>query len=193
MGHLETSVILLTAIGLSMDAFAVAMASSISLGRVTPRQLFRFSFHFGLFQAFMPVLGWSVGRVIPPVFAAWDHWVAFALLSAVGLKAIHESLKSNAPENGDDKEFDPTRGLKLVALSVATSLDAFAVGLGFAMLGVEIFQPCLIIGLVTAKLTLIGMLLGSRIGARMGQKMEIAGGLILIAVGLKIIADHLIV
>lgn len=192
MDQLGISVILLTAIGLAMDAFAVAMASSISLGRVTPRQLFRFSFHFGLFQAFMPILGWSLGRVIPPVFAAWDHWVAFALLSVVGLKAIHESLKPGDPDGDEVQGFDPTRGLKLVALSVATSLDAFAVGLGFAMLGVEIFQPCLIIGLVTAKLTLIGMLLGSRIGARLGQKMEIAGGLILIAVGLKIIVEHLI-
>lgn len=192
MVHLSHSVIILTAIGLAMDAFAVAMASSISMGRVTPRQVFRFSFHFGLFQAFMPLLGWSLGRVIPPFFAACDHWLAFALLSAVGLKAIRESFKKNDSLDDDGKDYDPTRGLKLVALSVATSLDAFAVGLGFAMLGVEIFHPCLVIGLVTAKLTLVGMLLGSRIGARFGQRMEIAGGLILIGVGLKIVVEHMI-
>lgn len=184
---MELIAILGTAVGLAMDAFAVALATSVSLGVVTRRQVFRFAFHFGLFQAMMPTLGWLAGRVINPYIQSWDHWVAFGLLSLVGGKAIYEALWGD--EDGPDKS-DPTRGWTLVALSVATSIDAFAVGLTFAMLRVAIWYPAAVIGIVTAALTTVGMLLGGRLGSRFGQRMEIAGGLVLIGIGVKILIEH---
>jgi manganese efflux pump family protein len=180
-------IILGLAVGLSMDAFAVATAASVTLGRVTPRQVFRFAFHFGLFQAMMPVLGWLAGLTVQRYIQAWDHWAAFGLLVFVGGKAIVQALKS--PEDGSDKP-DPTRGLSLVVLSVATSLDALAVGLSFAMVRVRIWYPAVVIGLITAGLTWVGMLVGSRLGTRFGRRMEIAGGLVLIGIGVKILISH---
>lgn len=181
------------AVGLAMDAFAVALASSVSLGTVSRRQLFRLSFHFGLFQGFMPVFGWWVGSAIARYIDAWDHWVAFGLLVFVGGKALYEAVAhrdegasiSSAPPK------DPTRGWNLVLLSVATSIDALAVGLSFAMLNITIWYPCAIIGIVTAGITAVGMLLGSRVGARFGHWVEVFGGVILIGIGLKILFEHL--
>ena len=126
------------AIGLAMDATAVAIGTSVLLGRVNGRQVFRFSFHFGLFQAGMPVLGWLAGRGLSSYIEAWDHYVAFGLLAAIGGKAIFDVL------NGDDDNTsvtDPTRGLSLIILSVATSIDALAVGLSLAVLQVTIWYP----------------------------------------------------
>jgi len=181
-------VILGIAIGLSMDAFAVAIAASIALHPVTRRQVFRFGFHFGLFQALMPVLGWLLGSTVVRWVAAFDHWIAFGLLAYVGGKAIVEALR-----RGDEKKAaaDPTRGWSLVIFSIATSIDAFAVGLSFACLGVSVWYPSVVIGLTTGSLTTLGMLIGARLGARLGKRMEIAGGLVLIAIGTKILVDHL--
>ena len=177
-----------TALGLAMDAFAVALATSATLGSVSRRQVFRFAFHFGLFQALMPTLGWLVGRIVDPYICDWDHWVAFALLAVVGGKAIHGAIWGD--EDGPAKS-DPTRGWTLVALSVATSIDAFAIGLSFAMLRISIWYPALVIGLITAALTTTGMLAGGRLGNRFGQKMEIFGGLVLIGIGLKVVVEHM--
>ncbi len=175
------------ALGLAMDAFAVAIASSITLGSVSPRQVFRLAFHFGLFQAMMPVLGWLAGTSLAEVFAVWDHWVAFALLVFIGIRAIRTAL-SDGPE---DDVPDPTRGISLVMLSVATSIDALAVGLSFGMLRVRIWYPALIIGIVAGTMTTLGMLLGTRLGSRFGRNTEVAGGLILILIGLNILVQHL--
>lgn len=182
-------VILGIAIGLAMDAFAIAIATSVSLGRVSRRQLFRFSFHFGLFQAVMPFLGWLAGSSIARYIYTWDHWVAFGLLAFVGGKAIYEARRKPTPETEPARK-DPTRGWNLVILSIATSIDALAVGLSFAMLNITIWYPCVIIGIVTAVVTSAGMLLGSRVGARFGRRVEILGGAILILIGLKILFDH---
>jgi putative Mn2+ efflux pump MntP len=182
--------LILIAVGLSMDAFAVAVACSISLQRVSKRQIFRFGFHFGLFQALMPVIGWNLGRVAVEFVAAWDHWLAFGLLVFVGGKAIYEAIWGD--EEDEKKNADPTRGWSLVMLSFATSIDALAVGLSLAMLGEAIYQPALVIGLITGTLTTIGMLLGSRVGARFGKGMEILGGVILIGIGLKILLGSLL-
>lgn len=184
---MESVAILGTAVGLAMDAFAVALATSVSLGTVSRRQVFRFAFHFGLFQAVMPTLGWLAGRVIDPYIRSWDHWAAFTLLSLVGGKAIYEALWGT--DDGPGKS-DPTRGWTLVALSVATSIDAFAVGLSFAMLRIAIWYPVAVIGIVTAALTTVGMLLGGRLGGRFGKRMEIVGGLVLIAIGVMIVVEH---
>ncbi len=180
--------VLAIAIGLAMDAFAVAIVSSVTLGTVTKRQLFRLSFHFGLFQAMMPVLGWLAGRSIRPWIASWDHWVAFGLLAFIGTRAIIQAFRQSVDE---ESPADPTRGMMLVALSVATSIDALAVGLSFAALDIDIFYPAALTGLLTCALTLVGMLVGSKLGARFGQRVEVLGGLVLIGIGLKILVEHL--
>lgn len=176
------------AVGLALDAFAVAVATSLKLRRVSPRQVFRFAFHFGLFQAFMPMIGWAAARYVADAIERWDHWVAFGLLTAIGTRAIFESLRSGEAEPA--RASDPTRGWSLVMFSVATSIDALAVGISFAVLEVQAWYPCAIIGLVTAFLTAMGMVFGSRLGSRLGRRVEVLGGVILIAIGAKILAEH---
>ena len=184
---MSTYELLAIAVGLSMDAFAVAVGASVALGRLHPRQVFRLSFHFGLFQAMMPVIGWFLGRRIGPLVESYDHWIAFALLAALGVKAIREALERDEDE---PLSHDPTKGGHMVMLSVATSIDALAVGFTFAMLKVSIWYPSAVIGVTTASLTLCGMKLGSRLGERFGRRMELAGGLVLIGIGAKIVIDH---
>ncbi len=186
MGHLT---ILAISVGLAMDAFSVAVATSVNLTRLTGRHIFRFAFHFGLFQAGMPVLGWLAGRTVVHWVAAWDHWLAFGLLSLVGGKAIYDGLR-DIPLDGNQPA-DPTRGWSLVMLSVATSIDAFAVGLSLAWLGTSIWSTVVVIGLVTAAMTTAGMYLGRMLGARFGRRMSIVGGLVLVGIGGKILFDHL--
>lgn len=183
--------ILMIALGLSMDAFAVAIATSVGIGQVTSRQIFRFSFHFGLFQATMPILGWLLGVSAADYIRQWDHWVAFGLLGLVGGKAVWGALRGK-DEPQSTATSDPTTGLSLVLFSVATSIDALAVGLTLATLEVRIWLPVVVIGSVTAFLTLLGMLLGGRIGARLGKRIEVLGGLILIGIGIKILAGHML-
>ena len=192
------------AVGLAMDTFAVAVGTSVALRRASRQQVFRFAFHFGLFQAVMPVIGWSAGRFVAGFIQAWDHWVAFGLLAFVGSKALYEALRGDSDKATTASErsvrlsktarsaSDPTRGWNLVLLSVATSVDALAVGLSFAMLQVAIWFPCLIIGLTTAALTTAGMIFGPYLGARIGKRVEVVGGLILIGIGLKILIQHLL-
>jgi len=181
---------LLIAVGLSLDAFAVAVAASVSLGRVNRRQIFRFSFHFGLFQAMMPVIGWLAGMSAARHLERWDHWMAFMLLAFVGGKAVLGALRKENGAEDPSSANDPTRGLSLVMFSVATSIDALAVGLSLAALNVTIWTPAALIGIVTATLTVVGMLLGSRVGMRFGKRVEILGGVILIGIGVKILISH---
>jgi putative Mn2+ efflux pump MntP len=176
------------AVGLAMDAFATAIAVSVSLGRVSGRQIFRLSWHFGLFQAMMPVIGWYGGLSVERWIRAWDHWLAFALLGLVGGRMLLSGLRR---EQQETPSFDPTRGTSLVVLSVATSIDALAVGLSFAALGVRIWMPSVVIGVTAGLLTLIGTLVGVRLGSRVGRFMEVAGGVLLIAIGARILLSHL--
>lgn len=180
--------LILIAVGLAMDAFAVSIASSIIIGNVNRHHIFRLSFHFGLFQAMMPVIGWLAGRTVHEYIAGVDHWIAFVLLGFIGGKAIYESFRDD--EVGQERG-DPSKGFSLVLLSTATSIDALAIGLSFAVLNVTIWYPSLIIGVITGALSLIGVLLGSRLGRRFGKRMEIIGGLVLIGIGIKILVDHL--
>lgn len=177
------------AFGLAMDAFAVAIACSTCLQNVTPRQIFRLSFHFGLFQALMPVVGWLAGLSIAEWIDSWDHWAVFGLLALVGARTIHAAIWGK-PEESDRS--DPTRGFSLVMLSLATSMDALAVGLSFAFLEVRIWYASALIGFVAASMTILGMLLGSRLGSRFGTTMEVLGGLVLIGIGLKVLLTHLL-
>ena len=180
--------LLAVSVALAMDAFAVAIVAGLTLKRLTGRHVFRLAFHFGLFQALMPVLGWLAGRVVYQYIAAVDHGIAFALLAFVGGRMSWGAFQGG----GDDRdERDPTSGWNLVILSVATSIDALAVGLSLSMIGSPIVVPSLVIGVVAAAFTATGMLLGGRFGASWGRRVEFAGGLILIAIGVKIVIEHL--
>ena len=177
------------ALALAMDAFAVALGTGAVLSRLTGRHLFRLGFHFGLFQALMPVIGWLAGLTIMQWVEVWDHWIAFSLLAIIGGRMIYEAVSDE--EKADER--DPTKGLSLVLLSIATSIDALAVGFSLSVIGVSIWMPALVIGLVAGVLTIAGMLLGGRIGDRWGTRVEIFGGLVLIAIGIKILIEHLAV
>ena len=175
------------ALALAMDAFAVALGTGAVLSSLTGRHLFRLGFHFGLFQALMPVIGWLAGRTIIQWVSAWDHWIAFGLLAIIGGRMIYEAFGDE--EKSDER--DPTRGANLILLSIATSIDALAVGFSLSVIGVSIWMPSLVIGLVAGVLTVIGMLIGGRIGYRWGSRVEVFGGLVLIAIGIKILIEHL--
>lgn len=177
----------LIAVGLAMDASAVALGVGFFLGKLQFRPVFRLSFHFGLFQAVMPILGWMAGLSVERQIRMVDHWIAFALLSYVGLHMIHAGLGSE--ENRLQQ--DPTRGSRLAVLSLATSIDALAVGLSLAMLRVSIWYPALVIGVVAAAGTLIGLFVGARFGAALGRRMEVFGGVVLLAIGVRILYAHL--
>ena len=176
------------AIGLAMDAFAVSIGVGLTADAVGLRKTLRLAWHFGLFQALMPIIGWLAGLSVERWISGVDHWVAFGLLTAIGGRMIYEAL------HGDDEkraERDPTRGASLVVLSVATSIDALAVGLSLALLGVEIWYPAVVIGAVAFAFTAVGIHLGRRFGALLGRRMEIAGGVVLIAIGIRILVEHL--
>lgn len=178
------------AVGLAMDAFAVAIAVGCMLPRLTFRHYFRLSFHFGLFQALMPLCGWYLGTKVEHLIGGIDHWAAFGLLAIIGAKMIQESRSPNKGLNTALK--DPTRKWSLMILSIATSVDAFAVGLSIALLRVEILTPVVIIGIVALAFTIGGMLCGSRLGGYLGKRAELWGGILLIAIGLRILLVHLL-
>ena len=175
------------AVALAMDAFAVAVVAGLTVDPMTGRHIFRLAFHFGLFQALMPAIGWSAGHAVHPHISRYDHWVAFGLLAFVGIRMILGALRCEESDGGVP---DPTRGWQLIVLSIATSIDALAVGLSLAALGLSIAGPAIVIGVVAAALTMVGMLLGRHIGASWGPRVELVGGLILIAIGVKILIEH---
>jgi len=179
--------LLAIAVALAMDAFAVSVVAGLTLDPITGRHVFRLAFHFGLFQALMPVIGWAAGLAVQQHIARYDHWVAFGLLAFVGARMIAGSLRRDGADGGAP---DPTRGWQLVMLSTATSIDALAVGLSLAALGLSIAAPAVVIGVVAAAFTMVGMLLGRRIGSSWGRRVELVGGLILVAIGLKILVEH---
>jgi len=176
------------AVALAMDAFAVAVAAGLTLPRVTGRHVFRLAWHFGFFQFMMPVLGWLAGMSVSRYIAGWDHWVAFGLLALIGGKMLYEGLSRHNTSAG----CDPTRGLTLIILSVATSLDALAVGLSMAMLDVSIWLPSVVIGLVAGLLTVVGICFGARLGAKWQRWSELAGGIVLLAIGARLLLSHLV-
>jgi putative Mn2+ efflux pump MntP len=181
--------IILIALALAVDAFAVALAAGVSLCQVNGRQTFRLAFHFGLFQAMMNIIGWGAGLTVRTVLSNIDHWLAFGLLALVAAKMIKDSLAGREEEA---EKVDPTKGYTLVMLSVATSIDSLAVGLSFSVLHVSIWLPATIIGLVATLLTVIGLKLGCVLGSasRVGSRAEIAGGLVLLGIGFNILHQH---
>jgi putative Mn2+ efflux pump MntP len=178
--------LIMLAVGLAMDAFAVSVAAGIQVTKLDSGHVARLALSFGFFQFMMPVLGWLAGRGLSRWLSAFDHWIAFGLLAVIGGKMIWESFR--APEC---EVKDPTRGWRLLTLSIATSIDALAVGLSLALLDVSIWIPSLVIGVVAALLSTLGAIAGSRLGCRFGLWVERFGGLVLIGIGVKILADHL--
>lgn len=182
-------VVLGMAVALAMDCFAVSMGMSCGSTRLSGRQTLRVALFFGLFQFAMPVLGWFAGENVLRYIERFDHWIALALLSFVGLKMIRESFAKG--EKGDAAPVDRTTGMPLLILSIATSIDALAVGLSLAVLRTNILLPAVLIGVVCFALTVAGAKLGPLLGRAVGKRAELLGGLILIGIGVKIVAEHL--
>jgi len=180
MGTIDIIVI---AVGLAMDAAAVSLAAAASGFAKDGRAAFRLAFHFGFFQFFMPVVGWFLGIGFVSYLKSFDHWIAFGLLLFVGGRMICSGMDSS--QTAIKK--DPSRGMTMVMLSIATSIDALAIGLSLAMLDVNIWYPSVIIGVITAGLSLLAISIGKRLGVLFGKPMEIVGGLILIFIGSRIL------
>ncbi len=179
--------IIIIALGLSLDAFAVSLSAGAGGNLKDQRSGFRLAFHFGLFQFLMPVIGWLIGYQLAPLVKSIDHWIAFGLLVFVGSKMIRESLeKSDAPT-----ATDPSKGRNMVMLSLATSIDAMAVGFSFAMLNITIWYPAIMIGIITAVVSVVGIYMGKILGSIVGKRMELIGGLTLIGIGLSILYSHM--
>lgn len=180
--------ILMIAVGLAMDAFAVSVAGGAG-GRLNhPRPALRLAFHLGLFQFMMPIIGWYLGYRAVGMVGDFGSWIACALLAYIGIRMIRSGLQPGADDGR--RPTDPSKGWTLVALSLATSIDALAVGVSLAMVGVAIWQPSVIIGLVTAAISLIGIAIGDRVGHWWGSRVEIVGGVLLIAIGLRILLEN---
>ena len=182
--------VLLIAFGLAMDVFAVSVGIGSCGFSSTFRQVFRLSFHFGLFQAGMTLGGWLAGNTIVTWIAAFDHWIAFGLLGWVGGKMLYDGFKNQEGDEDCPKD-DPSRGTMLIALSVATSLDALAVGLSLAFLSVNILSARFLIGIVSSLLAILGGRLGKVLCNRFVHKMELVGGVRLIVIGIRILIEHL--
>ncbi len=179
--------VLLLAVGLAMDACVVSAGAGASGRSTGGRATFRLGFHFGLFQFLMPILGWFAGTTVSGAIADVDYWIAFVILGVVGGRMIRSGLKTGE----DTGTGDPSKGWSLIMLSIATSIDALAVGFSLAMINVEIWFPALVIGVVTAGMSVAGLRLGARLGTRFGKRMEIVGGVILIFVGARIVFEQL--
>ena len=180
MTLLET---LALAVALGCDAFAVGLALGGRYG--APRQVFRLSFHFGFFQFAMPLMGWGLGAGLATLATRWAPWLAAAVLVFIGGKMAWEALQ---PPEERAQGMDPTKGWSLVALSLATSIDALGVGLSLGMVGHNVLGAAVIIGIVAAVMTLVAMKLAGLMSARLGQRMGLVGGVILIAIAVKLVA-----
>lgn len=180
--------IFLIALALALDAFAVTAGIGASFHGLSPRASFRLAFHFGLFQFFMPLLGWLAGGRVVRLIETFDHWVAFFILALVGGRMIYSAWGKRAEKR---LQPDPTKGWSLFALSVATSLDALAVGFTLAALELNILMAAAIIGLTAFSLTMVAAQLSPYLGHLAGRWAEFIGGLILIAIGLRILLSHL--
>ena len=183
MGFLE---LFLTAVGLSMDAFAVSVCKGLSARELKASDPVKTGLFFGGFQALMPLLGWLLGRQFEAYITEIDHWIAFILLAFIGGKMIWEVLfgKEDAPSGSFGSR-------ELLVLAIATSIEALAVGITFAFLAVNIWSSVALIGVTTFAFSVGGVYLGSRVGGKFHEKAEILGGVILILIGLKILLEHL--
>ena len=179
--------ILLLAIGVSMDAFAVSIGKGLMAKRASWREALTVGLWFGGFQALMPVIGYYLGISFADLVTKIDHWIAFGLLVLIGGNMIREALRKD-----DDKPMDSSFGFRtMLVLAIATSIDALALGISFAFLGTNLWRAILIIGLTTFAFSVVGLLIGKKVGTRFHAGAEILGGIILIAIGVKILVEHL--
>lgn len=184
MGILE---LILIAVGLSMDAFAVSICNAMVVPRLRLRDACKFGVFFGVFQAIMPFIGWMAGKTFSGYVAAIDHWVAFVLLGFIGAKMIYEAFH----EDEECQTENPLRFRVLLLLAIATSIDALAVGVTFAFMKISVLPSVLTIGAITFVISTVGALIGKKAGTALGSRAEVVGGVILILMGIKILAEHL--
>lgn len=184
MGFLE---LFLIGIGLSMDAFAVSICKGLNMQKINKLYCFLIACFFGGFQALMPFIGWALGKQFESYITAFDHWIAFGLLAFLGGKMVIEALKEEEIQT-EEVRVDIR---ELFLLAIATSIDALAVGITFAFLQVKILSAITIIGCTTFGWAILGVVIGNFFGARFKKKAEIAGGVILIIIGVKILIEHL--
>ena len=184
MGIVE---IIFIAIGLAMDAFAVSVCKGLSMKKMSWKKAIIIALYFGIFQALMPVIGYALGIGFEESIKFIDHWIAFGLLAFIGGNMIKESLSKDE----DDNQNDDVNFKTMVVLAVATSIDALAVGVTFAFLNVNLILAISIIGILTFIISLLGVKIGNVFGDKFEKKAELAGGIILILIGLKILLEHL--
>lgn len=183
------SAILLIAVSLAMDAFAVSISNGVCIRGFGKKDAVRQAIFFGGFQFLMPILGWVLGSSVKVYIEAFDHWIAFILLLLIGVNMIHESLKG---EEGKNEECCLLTNRVLFIQAVATSIDALAVGISFAILNVNILQAGIIIGVVSFIISCIGAFAGKCLGDKMQSKAEVLGGIVLILIGTKILIEHML-
>ena len=183
MGIVE---LLLTAIGLSMDAFAVSVCKGLGMRKMRYDQALVIGLYFGVFQALMPLLGWLLGPSFSCYIQSFDHWIAFVLLGLIGTNMVRESGA------GEEKLDDSFTVSTMLLLAVATSIDALAIGVTFAFLGVNIVEAIILIGITTGIISGVGLKIGNVFGSRYKSKAEMAGGIVLILMGIKILVQHLL-
>ncbi len=188
MGFIE---FFLTGIGLSMDAFAVAICKGLGMRKVNYKQMLLIALFFGGFQALMPLLGWLLGRQFEQYITSVDHWIAFALLVLIGANMLREARKGDDTTDAETVYDAPLPLGQLLLMAIATSIDALAVGISFAFLGVNIWLAISIIGTTTFLISAAGVFIGNRFGNRYEKRATIAGGIILILLGVKILLEHL--
>ncbi len=180
--------IILIAIGLSFDTFAVSVSTGLIIKHIKFEQAIKVAFVLALLQAVMPLIGWFAGKQISSLIGSFDHWIAFGLLSILGIKMIIESFGTNDGKTNSN----PLKFTVLLGMGIATSIDALVVGVSFAFLQTNIWLSIAIIGFITFLVAMLGMLFGKNIGSRFGKRFEILGGIILIVIGLKILLSHII-
>jgi len=185
---MELITIIVIAVGLAMDAFVVSIISGSAYRQLHVKHALRMALSFGVFQAFMPLIGSLAGLSLKDYIQNYDHWVAFALLAAVGGKMIYESFKIKSVKENPD----PSNIIVLLVLSIATSIDALAIGITLSFITSSIALAAAIIGLITFVLSYAGVLIGKRFGHFFENKIEALGGLVLIGIGVKIMCEHLL-
>lgn len=178
--------LILLSIGLGMDAFAVSICKGISIKEMNVKKAKTIGLYFGIFQGLMPVIGYLLGKGFESVVINIDHWIAFILLSVIGFNMIREAISNVEDKNDDDISFKT-----MIVLSLATSIDALAIGITFAFLQVDVVSAVLMIGVITFVLCVVGCKIGNKFGNRFERKAEIVGGGILIFLGAKILVEHL--
>ncbi len=183
--------LLLTAIGLAMDAFAVSICKGLGMHRMNYKQALVIGLYFGVFQALMPLLGWLLGTSFSRYIRAFDHWIAFVLLAFIGGKMLWDAFHESGEEKTEAID-GKLNHKELFMLAIATSIDALAVGIAFACLEVSIWSSITIIGVVTLVISFLGVCIGHRFGNRFEKQATIVGGLVLVAIGVKILLQHLI-